>query len=402
MSTATTDTTGLPPQQAPLMAPEGNGDLTPGPEDAGPEDGQPEEFSTSQPQLDQPEEKAGPARRSWQALCREDLDEEDRPYLRMSSAAKCHRALAYAAQRTPESDPPGPQARNRMALGHMAEILIIRDLEERGWETDHTVLSENGQLELKLSLPESGVVLTGHPDGICRHERFTREQWVPLECKSMGPDRGEETEAKGIAKTYPGYMAQIALYGRELHALGLTQYPQHGVFAVMDREGRPLPPERVSWTPEFTQALTEKMDQAAIHGENSELPERPYKQSSQECKYCNYHTECWGEVLKTQPGVRRPQVLSQEPDVISAATEWAKLKPRVEEAKDVLQAASNKAGQADVIAGGITAGYFQPRSEPVYDHSMLTREVPADVLRKCTIPQEPKKLAFWVRTTERK
>jgi hypothetical protein len=31
-----------------------------------------------------------------------------------------------------------------MALGHMAEILIIRDLEERGWETDHTVLSENG------------------------------------------------------------------------------------------------------------------------------------------------------------------------------------------------------------------------------------------------------------------
>ena len=119
-----------------------------------------------------------------------------------------------------------------------------------------------------------------------------------------------------------------------------------------------MPPERVSWTSEFTQALTEKMDQAAIHGENSELLDRPYKQSSQECKFCNYHTECWGEILKTQPGVKRPQVLSEEPNVISAAAEWAKLKPLVEEAKDVLQAASNKAGQADVVASGVTAGYF--------------------------------------------
>ena len=339
--------------------------------------------------------------RSWQVLCREELDEPDHPYLRMSSAAKCPRALAYAAQHTPESDPPGPQDRNRMALGHMAEILILRDLEEKGWETEHTALSPKGQLELKLKLPRSGVVLTGHPDGICRHTKFTQGHWVSLECKSMSSDRREETEANGIAKTYPGYIAQIALYGKELHDLGLTPYPQHGVFAVMDREGAPLAPERVSWTPEFTETLTEKMDQAAIHGEQSELPERPYKQSSEECKYCKYHTLCWGETLKIQPGAKRRQVLSQDPKVTSAAEEWAKLKPLVDEAKDVLQAASNQAGQADIVASGVTAGYFQPRSEPVYDHSMLTKEVPADLLRKCAIRQEPKKLAFWVRTNQR-
>lgn len=334
---------------------------------------------------------------SWQALCREELDEPDHPYLRMSAAAKCPRALAYAAQHTPESDPPGEQARNRMALGHMAEILIVRDLESRGWETDHTVLSPGGQMELELKLPESGVVLTGHPDGTCRHPQFTKGEWVTLECKSMSPDRGEETQAKGMARTYPGYMAQIALYGKRLHELGLTPYPGHGVFAVMDREGRPLPPERVSWGPEFAHDLTRKMDQAAIRGEAAELPERPYPQSSQECKYCNYHTLCWGEILRTQPGGKRPKIMTGDPKIVSAAEEWARLKPLVDEARDVLQTASNQQGQADIIASGVTAGYFQPRSEPVYDHSMLSREVPAEVLRKCLIPQEPKRLAFWVR-----
>ena len=109
MSTAITDTTGLPPQQALLMAPERNGDLPPEPEDAEPEDAQQEGCDPAQLETEKPEGKASPASpaaRSWQALCREELDEDDHPYLRMSSSAKCHRALAYAAQRTPESDPP--------------------------------------------------------------------------------------------------------------------------------------------------------------------------------------------------------------------------------------------------------------------------------------------------------
>ena len=39
-----------------------------------------------------------------------------------------------------------------MLLGHAAEILIIMVLEENGWETAHTVLSEDGQLELSIAL----------------------------------------------------------------------------------------------------------------------------------------------------------------------------------------------------------------------------------------------------------
>ena len=110
----------------------------------------------------------------WQQLALEDIERDQPPHLRISSAGRCPRALGYAAQGIPESNPPGPQARSRMALGHMAEVLIIRELEQNGWETRHTVLSGDGQLELELEVPDTGgETIKGHPDGICRHEKFT-------------------------------------------------------------------------------------------------------------------------------------------------------------------------------------------------------------------------------------
>ncbi len=101
------------------------------------------------------------------------------------------------------SDPPVGQELNRILLGHPAEILIIMALEEAGWETRHTVLLEDGQLEVSTTLPESGKVVSGHPDGICRHPIFTRGMWVTLEYKSMSVERADEVLQDGVALTYP-------------------------------------------------------------------------------------------------------------------------------------------------------------------------------------------------------
>ena len=170
-----------------------------------------------------------------------------------------------------ESNPPDDHSFNRMSMGHMAEVLIVRNLHKNGWQTDHTVLSPTGQLELEFQIPGTDVVLIGHPDGICMHPEFTKSKWAPLECKSMSVMRGEETQEKGVTETYPEYITQISLYGRELHRMGLIEHPNAGVFAMMDRDGRPLPPERVSWKQHTVDETLEKLKEIVETVERGEI-----------------------------------------------------------------------------------------------------------------------------------
>ena len=129
----------------------------------------------------------------------------------------------------------------------MAEILILKEMEHNGWETKNTVLSSEGQLELELEIPGAGATIKGHPDGTCRHPGFTKDQWVTLECKSMGTDQALDVEESGVAAVYPSYVAQISLCSRKLHEMKLVAHPERGIFAMMDRDGRMLPPERIAW-----------------------------------------------------------------------------------------------------------------------------------------------------------
>jgi CRISPR/Cas system-associated exonuclease Cas4 (RecB family) len=339
---------------------------------------------------------------NWQPIASKDMDREQPPHLRISSAGRCVRAQTYAASGKPESNLPGNQARNRMAMGHMAEILILKEMERNGWETKHTVLSDEGQLELELEIPGAGATIKGHPDGIGRHPGFTKGQWVTLECKSMSMDRALDVEESGVAAVYPAYVAQISLYSRKLHEMGLVSHPERGIFAMMDRDGRMIPPERIAWEREDVDETLEKLAEIVRSARAGELPDRPYPQSSTECKYCNYHSTCWG--TDPEPGEEitgKATTASDNPEVVEAAQTWAELKPRVDQARDILQTASNSAGGADVMVKGIIGGYFQPRSERVYDPDALERAVPADILKKCLADRREKLPAFWVRKANR-
>ena len=340
----------------------------------------------------------------WQMAVSRELDQREDPKLRVSSAGRCPRALGYAALAKEESNPPGQQALNRMALGHMAEILIIKEMEKNGWETENTVLSRGGQMELELEIPNTGgVKMTGHPDGKCRHEELTRNFWIPLECKSMSPDKGEEIQKDKIITVYPGYLAQISLYGREMKRREEVNHGERGIFGMMDREGRLLPPERATWKKEYVDQLLEKTAAVVNLADKGEVQDRPYAQSSTECRYCNYHSLCWGTELKPEPESPngKKTVTSKEPQVMEAARTWAELKPRVDKARDMLQAVSNSNDMADVEVEGIIGGYFQPRSERLYDSDALEKSVPADILKRCMINAREKLPAFWVRPSRR-
>ncbi len=335
---------------------------------------------------------------NWQPIASKDMDREQPPHLRISSAGRCVRAQTYSASGKPESNLPGNQAKNRMAMGHMAEILILKEMERNGWETKYTVLSDEGQLELELEIPGADATIKGHLDGIGRHPDFTKDQWVTLECKSMSIDQALDVEESGVAAVYPAYVAQISLYSRKLYEMELVSHPERGIFAMMDRDGRMIPPERIAWEREDVDKTLEILAEIVTSARAGELPDRPYPQSSTECKYCNYHSTCWG--TDPEPGEEitgKATTTSDNPEVVDAAQTWAELKPRVDQARDILQTASNSAGGADVMVKGIIGGYFQPRSERVYDPDALERAVPADILKKCMTDRREKLPAFWIR-----
>ena len=341
----------------------------------------------------------------WQIAAAAEISQDKTPALRASASGQCERRLTYAAQGAPESNPPDEAALNIMALGNMAEILIIQALHSRGWETEHTVLSPAGQLELIIPIPETDQVITGHPDGICRHPELTRNLWVTLECKSMSYSRGQQVEELGIKATYPHYISQIALYAQRLHEMELVSYPRHGVFAMMTREGQILPAERITWDQDQYDQTIDKLAVVVKAARTGRLPERPYPSTSRECKYCSYHATCWGQPptrddIRNSPTTRI--VIEDDEAVVEAARTYGTLKAEVDKARDTLREACRNAGNADIEAEGYIAGYFLPKGDTVYDHRLLREKVPADLLRQCAITNaESPEPAFWIRPKKR-
>lgn len=92
--------------------------------------------------------------------------------------------------------------------------------------------------------------------------------------------------------------------------------------------------------------------------------------------------------------------MTNDTSVINAAETWLKSTPQVDRARAALQQACDGNGQADIIAGLVRAGYFQPREPGGCNVAVLEARVPADILQETREPSE-KRPAFWVRRIRR-
>ena len=316
--------------------------------------------------------------------------------LRISSAGRCVRRQTYSASGTPESDENDERSESRLALGHALEVLIVLNLKNTGWETDATVL-DGGQDEIALSeMPD----VLGHPDGRCRHPKHTSGQWVTLECKSMGQNRADLVFADGIFVHYEEYRSQIALYGRQLYRQGKVAHPERGVFAMMDREGKPLTPERVSWLPQHFDEALDRLRTARTHAQAGTLPERPFEPQDENCVFCPFRTRCW-ELEPDVPTARRAiwknqgMVTLNDAKLATRVEKYAAAMRNRRKVTQILEEQCQLYDDATIEVGGLLAGYFYPQDSVTYDENKLARHMTAEQLRECR--NDPPQRRFWIR-----
>ena len=313
--------------------------------------------------------------------------------IRMSSAGYCPRRQAYAALGEPPSNLPTRHDENRMALGDAAEDILVNNMLRDGWEvTDTRSVPGGEQLELEIDFP---LPMTGHPDGICRHPEHTRNLWVTLECKSMFEDRLFRVKHEGITQVYPEYLAQTMTYSRILYESGRVAHPHRAVFAVMDRDGEQLPPERVAWDTSAEDRLWQDLTTTWSAITRGELPPRPYEPDHEKCRYCPYFSVCHNQ---NPPDWRNPSRLEDQA-TLDAARQWLEADRLRRDAAQHLRAAA-QGHESGIIAGPVRASFFHPRPTTGYDSNLLEQRVPADILRECrNTRQDPP--AFWIRPDRR-
>jgi hypothetical protein len=316
--------------------------------------------------------------------------------LRVSSAGRCVRRQTYAASGAEETDEGDDRSPARLALGHALEVLIVLNLRNADWETQWTVL-DGGQSELALAeMP----FVRGHPDGICRHPKHTNNMWVTLECKSMGSNRADLVFADGVFAHYEEYRSQIALYGRQMYREGKVDHPERGVFAMMDREGKPMTPERVAWAPHHFDEAVERLKVAKAHADAGTLPERPYQPDDENCVFCPFRTRCWELDATPAPAGRavwksQGNVTLNDSKLEKRVANYAAAMRDRREVTKVLEEQCQLYGDATVEVGGLVAGYFYPPDSVTYDDGKLAQHMTAEQIRECRAA--PPTRRFWIR-----
>ena len=339
----------------------------------------------------------------WQKLFAQTIinkDALDGPArLRLSQTGDCQRKLHYIQSRETPTEATNLSRQHKLAMGHALEVLAILAFKSYGWETQHTCVDEGGQITLEIKIPGLEKPVDGHPDGICRHEKYTDNEWIPFECKSTSEERASMFEELGIGKVQPSYVMQIAMYGRLLYERGLVAHPDRGVFSIISREGRLLPPERLKWNPNLSERGVLRLASAVATAEEGIPPERPYNDPNAEpCSNCQFRGLCWSDRIldELQPITRgAPTPFDHDPETAHYAAQWLTAKSQLDEAKAFLETKIIENGNIPISASGVKAEYFRPSDARIYDMHELGRYLTGEILRRHQNPKAEKRV-FWV------
>lgn len=220
--------------------------------------------------------------------------------LRLSSAGKCARALAFDLAGFPR---PAftPEAERRMELGHAFEALVIARLVTDGYE----VTRQQSLVGLE------GV--PGHIDGLIAGPSMPLRL---LEIKSMGASSWRDWTANGIQRARAPYLrayySQVQAYMEGLRSDGLEVNACHFVVAFRDDDSADptatdfeVQTELVHYDALEVSRVRDRLRRAQAGGHGEALREYTLDESgflAPACKWCDHRELCWGALQVVKVG----------------------------------------------------------------------------------------------------
>lgn len=203
---------------------------------------------------------------------------EDKGGLRLSSAGKCARALAYDHLGF-ESKGKTIDARGRMVfwLGDMVELTVVALARLSGVN-----ITACGLEQINVELEVEGEKIEGHPDGIIEYEgnKFL------FECKSM-TDFGFKEFQRGVINDT--YLYQINSY---MECLSLNAC----CFVAINKQSGVLDEKIITKNPDKVQFVKDNIKKV-LNSNKESLPDRAYEVGKTgfypwQCAYCNHFKTC--------------------------------------------------------------------------------------------------------------
>ena len=218
--------------------------------------------------------------------------ERERLTVRASALTACRRMLALYAAGTPESDPPGEQARVRMDVGTALETVVIHAMRRSGWHTTayaHRRSSQGGRPHVGVEIAD-GVIAQGTPDGRVR----VGGRHAVLEVKTHGGQRYRQWETMRVIGMNPAALTQAGVYRLGLVEGGEVASTAPLVFAIMDTDSRQWGIDQVE--PQHGDAAAaaagERLTELKEDIKAGRLPAPEYEPGAPECRRCPMMTVC--------------------------------------------------------------------------------------------------------------
>lgn len=213
--------------------------------------------------------------------------ETRRAYLGGSAIGEtCERRLQYEYLNAPKDEGSGFAARTRRIFhrGHKGEDWMADWIRGAGFELrTHKATGD------QFGFEDCDGRFKGHIDGVVVEGPTGFEYPALWECKVLGSKGFNQLKRHGVAKAYPKYAAQLAIYQAYLQ---LAENP--AFFTALCADTMEIHLELVKFDQNLAQHSIDKAAKILAACDHSEtLPRATDDPASFVCKFCPFTGECW-------------------------------------------------------------------------------------------------------------
>jgi len=223
------------------------------------------------------------------AIDRNANNERRRDYLGGSAIGEpCARRLQYEYLGAPKDEGAGfsPRVRRIFRRGHESEEWMIGWMRDAGFD-----LRTRGKDGRQFGFEDCDGRFRGHFDGVIVGGPDGFKYPALFEAKCLGDKGWRQLSRHGVAKAYPHYAAQVAIY----QAYGqLAENP--AFFVALNANDMAIHCELVPFNQQLAQESIDKAARiltACDHGET--LPRIAAERDSFACRFCPFQEVCWDE-----------------------------------------------------------------------------------------------------------